>query len=152
MRVIKAIDANIPKDDWLKIWNDSVSGHLSDKVRETTWERLMDDDVPLFGLMAYDDRVPVGFMHYALHPISGAIEPAAYMQDLFVLPKFRRRGYARSMMNELIKIGQNEQWDRVLWVVDHGNDAAQKLYENYGTALDFNFYIYPIAMLKRLMN
>ena len=52
MRVIKAIDANISKDDWLKIWNDSVSGHLSDKVRETTWERLMDDDVPLFGLMA----------------------------------------------------------------------------------------------------
>ena len=30
--------------------------------------------------------------------------------------------------------------------------AAQKLYENFGTALDFNFYIYPIAMLKRLMN
>lgn len=153
MRLIKPITDASQKDDWLKIWNESVSGQLADNVRETTWKRLIDEDVPLFGFLAYvDENTPVGFCHYALHPIAGAIEPASYMQDLFVLPNQRRKGYARAMLDALVKEGQTQQWDRILWIVESQNTAAQKLYGNFGMKLEFNFYIYPIAMMKRLMN
>lgn len=153
MRVVKPITDEAQKAHWLQIWNESVSGQLADNVRETTWKRLLDEEVPLFGFLAYtDERTPVGFCHYALHPIAGAIEPAAYMQDLFTLPQHRRRGHARSMLDALVKQGQQEHWDRILWIVEHQNSAAQKLYSNFGMKLEFNFYIYPIAMMKRLMN
>jgi ribosomal protein S18 acetylase RimI-like enzyme len=153
MKIVKPITDDAQKADWLKIWNESVSGQLADNVREMTWERLIDEDVPLFGFLAYaDDNQPVGFCHYALHPIAGAIEPAAYMQDLFVLPVQRRRGFARAMLDALVKEGQTEQWDRILWIVEHQNSPAQKLYGNFGMKLEYNFFIYPIAMMKRLMN
>lgn len=154
MKMIKPIDGETSKADWEKIWQESVSGQLSDTVRETTWARLLDDDVPLFGFIAYTDdgRTPVGFMHYALHPITGAIEPAAYMQDLFILPPFRHRGFARALMDALAKHGQKEKWDRVHWVVESDNKGANELYELFAAKLDFSFFILPLAMLKRMMN
>lgn len=153
MRIIRPITIDTPYDHWLQIWNESEAKSLPDTVRATTWSRLIDEDVPLFGFMAYiDDNTPVGFLHYALHPISGAIEPAAYMQDLFILPKYRRRGFARVLLDNLVKAGQTEQWDRILWLVEQGNEGAEKLYNDFGMTLAFQFYIYPIAMLKRLMN
>lgn len=153
MKIIKPIDRSVRKADWEKIWQESVSGQLSDLVRETAWERLLDDDVPLFGFIAYqDERTPVGFLHYALHPITGAVEPAAYMQDLFVLPQYRHRGYARALMDALAKHGQAQKWDRVHWVVESDNKGANSLYELFAAKLDFSFFILPIAMLKRMMN
>lgn len=153
MRLIRPIAEDAQKAHWLQIWNESVSGQLADSVRETTWSRLLDEDVPLFGFISYtDERTPVGFCHYALHPIAGAVEPAAYMQDLFVLSSHRRRGHARSMLDALVKRGQQEQWDRILWLVENENEPANKLYEQFGMRLNFTFHIYPIAMMKRLMN
>ncbi len=153
MRLVKAIEDAAQYKAWLKIWHESVSGQLPDNVRETTWARLMDEETPLFGYLAYvDEHTPVGFLHYALHPSAGAIEPAAYMQDLFVLPMYRRRGYARALMKALAQRGQQEQWDRIIWLVEPDNSPATKLYEEFGTKLAFNFYIHGIAMLRRLLN
>ncbi len=153
MKIVKPINADTPKSEWLAIWNESEAKALPATVRDTTWERLIDEDVPLFGYLVYvDEAKPVGFLHYALHPISGAIEPAAYMQDLFVLPKYRRRGFARLLLDALVKAGQAGQWDRILWLVEQDNEGAQKLYADFGMTLAFQFYIYPIAMLKRMMN
>lgn len=153
MKIVKPITADIPKSHWLSIWTESPSSVLSDTVRETTWDRLCDADVPLFGLMAYhDDRTPVGFLHYALHPITGAVEPAAYMQDLYILPAYRRRGHARSLIQALVKQGQSERWDRISWFADRADADIRKLYDECGTMLEFDLYIHPIGMLRRLMN
>lgn len=153
MRIIRPVENIAQYKAWLKIWNESVSAQLPENVRETTWKRLIDEDVPLFGFLAYvDEHTPVGFLHYALHPIAGAVEPAAYMQDLFVLPQYRRRGYARALMKALTQRGQEDQWDRIIWLAEEDNAGATKFYEEFGTKLAFNFYIYGIAMLRRLMN
>lgn len=153
MRLIRPIAEAEQREAWLKIWHESVSGQLAAKVRDATWDRLIDEDVPLFGFLAYiDERTPVGYLHYALHPITGALEPAAYMQDLFVLPQYRRRGYARALMKALTQRGQSEKWDRIVWYAEGDNETAGKFYEEFGTKLNFNFYIYGIAMLRRLLN
>lgn len=153
MRLVKAIENPAQYKAWCKIWQENVSNQLPENVRETTWQRLLDEDTPLFGFLAYiDEHTPVGFLHYALHPIAGAIEPAAYMQDLFVLPQYRRRGYARALMKALAQRGQAEQWDRIIWLVESENEGAAKFYEEFGTQLPFKFFIYGIAMLRRLMN
>ncbi len=153
MKTIIPITDEINYDQWLSVWEVSTEAQLSDAVNENTWKNLCDPDVPLFGFIAFDDGgKPVGLLHYALHVTSGAIEPAVYMQDLFVLTDYRRRGYARALMKAFLTRGQTEQWDRAIWLVQDDNQAADSLYDEFATKLQFNFYIHGIAMLKRLMN
>lgn len=153
MRIVKPIDKSIAYDQWLAVWEASTDAQLSEAVSQNTWKNLCDPQVQLFGFMAFDDQgQPTGILHYALHITSGAIEPAVYMQDLFVMESHRRRGYARALMQEFLARGQSEQWDRVIWLVDKNNSAAEKFYEGFATKLEFDFYIHGIAMLRRLMN
>ena len=69
-----------------------------------------------------------------------------------MLTDYRRRGYARALMKAFLTRGQTEQWDRAIWLVQDDNQAADSLYDEFATKLQFNFYIHGIAMLKRLMN
>ncbi len=153
MKTIKPINNKTKYDEWLSVWVASTDAQLSDDVNENTWKNLTDPNIPLFGFMAFDESgKSIGILHYALHLTSGAIEPAVYMQDLFVVEKFRRRGYARALMKEFLARGQNQQWDRAIWLVQSENEAADKFYQEFATKLEFDFYIHGIAMLKRLMN
>lgn len=153
MKIVKPIDDNTPYEHWLPVWQASTDNRIDDKVTQNTWANLINPTMPLFGFLLYTDtEKAAGILHYALHLTTGAIEPAVYMQDLYIDEKFRRRGYARALVKEFLKRGQAEQWDRAVWLVEKENKAAEKLYDEFATKLEFDFYIHGIAMLKRMMN
>lgn len=153
MKIVKVIDETIAYEHWLPVWQASTNNQLDEKVTRNTWDNLINPAMPLFGFILYTDReIAAGILHYALHLTTGAIEPAVYMQDLYVSEKYRRRGYARALVKEFLKRGQQEQWDRAIWLVEKNNAAAEKLYDEFATKLEFDFYIHGIAMLRRLMN
>ena len=131
--------------DWLVLWNANNRGKCEAEITSETWRRLLDADSPVYGLGAWVDGRMAGICHYIIHPTTGAIEPVCYMQDLFVDPAFRRRGLARTMLEELEAEGRRQKWKRIYWLAESKNEAAKKLYENIGLKLDFSFHVLPVS-------
>jgi ribosomal protein S18 acetylase RimI-like enzyme len=138
--------------EWLKLWEENNHHQCPRKVTETTWARLLDPASPVNGFAA---RVPphassgaggemAGLVHYILHPVTGHIEPACYMQDLYIAPAFRRRGIARGLVAHLAAEGARRKWARLYWLAENGNAEARALYRNIGVRLDFSLHVMPL--------
>jgi ribosomal protein S18 acetylase RimI-like enzyme len=133
-------------EKWVPLWNSNNQGHENRAVTHKTWERMVDKDNPVHGLGAFDHQEHLcGLLHYILHPVTGHIEPVCYMQDLYVDEKYRRKGIAKSLLEELSVIGREEKWARIYWLAENKNEAAQSLYRNYGVKLDFSLHIMPLG-------
>ena len=133
--------------DWLPIWNENCDNQLDTKVTDITWQRLCDPENPVNGLIAKDTKGnAIGILHYILHPTTGNIDLVCYMQDLFISPDYRRQGIAKMLLIELAGLAEKEGWNRIYWLADKNNEAAQNLYRNIGIALDFSLHVLPVNM------
>jgi len=119
-------------------------GQRDEAVTTQTWSRLIDADSPVGGLCALSGGEMAGLVHYILHPTTGALENACYMQDVYVDPAFRQQGIAAKLVRELERIGRVEKWSRLYWLADANNEAAQALYKKIGVKLNFNLFIQPL--------
>lgn len=130
---------------WLSLWNGNNDGVRNEVVTTETWARLIDPAFPVYGLGAEVNGALVGLVHYVLHPTTGSIAMAAYMQDLYVDPAHRRTGIARALVEELAKIAGREKWSRLYWLAEGKNEAAQNLYKTLhktlGVKLDFTLHV-----------
>jgi len=127
--------------NWLPLWDGNNAGQRDTDVTTETWSRLMDEAAPVHGLAAIHKGEMAGLVHYILHPTTGAIAHACYMQDVYIDPKFRQQGLARKLVEEVVKIGKNEKWSRMYWIAESNNEAAQALYKNIGVKLDFTLHV-----------
>lgn len=118
-------------------------GHAMQDVTTSTWSRLMDPESPVNGLGARKNGKLAGFVHYILHPVTGHIEPASYMQDLFVAEEFRKQGIGKELVQELARLGKKSKWARLYWLAEAQNEAAQALYKDIGVKLDFTLHVMP---------
>ena len=55
-----------------------------------------------------------------------------YIEDIFVLPKFRKKGIGFKLMKEVISIAKNENCFAVDWVVLDWNKSAIDFYKKIG--------------------
>lgn len=129
---------------WLPLWDGNNMGRRNEEVTAETWSRLIDSGSPVNGLAAFNGGEMRGFVHYILHPTTGYIRPVCYMQDVYVDPEHRRKGIARTLVQELTKIAKKEQWGRLYWFAENSNEAAQALYKNLGVKLDFALHVMPL--------
>lgn len=136
-----------PKDfpDWLPLWDDNNLGQRNTEITTSTWTRLIDPQSAVQGLCATQGKQMIGLVHYVLHPITGLIEPVCYMQDLYVTPDHRGKGVAKKLVKALSVEGAKQKWARIYWLADSKNEAAQGLYKDIGTKLDFTLHILPIG-------
>jgi GNAT superfamily N-acetyltransferase len=132
---------------WLPLWNANNLGVVNEAVTARTWARLMDADENVCGLAAEQDGNLVGLLHYILHPTTGSLDPACYMQDVFVAENARRHGIARKLVEALIAEGRKQGWARIYWLAEGKNEAAAALYKNLGVQLDFNLYVVPLGAI-----
>jgi GNAT superfamily N-acetyltransferase len=131
-------------DQWLPLWQENCLQKISDDVTAETWRRLTNPKETVYGLGIFkEDGTLQGFLHYILHPTTGYIEPACYMQDLFINGQYRRQGLARRLVWELNAIGQREKWARIYWFAENGNEAVENLYKNLGIRMDFTLFMLP---------
>lgn len=130
---------------WLPLWNANNLGHTNEAVTTETWSRLTNDQSPVSGICSLKNGEMVGLIHYILHPTTGAIENACYMQDVFVDEDHRSQGIAKKMIMELIEIGKKAKWSRLYWLADANDEAAQALYKNIGVKMNFTLHIQPLS-------
>jgi GNAT superfamily N-acetyltransferase len=101
-----------------------------------TEEQLVD---VLFGerpaaevLLAFEGQSPVGFAVYFYNFSTWLGRPGLYLEDLFINPEKRGKGYGRALLIELAKIARDRECGRMEWAVLDWNQPAIKFYRALG--------------------
>jgi GNAT superfamily N-acetyltransferase len=86
-------------------------------------------------LLATEGGVPAGFALF-FHNFSTFLgRRGLWLEDLFVLPAFRRRGAAQALLRALAKIAVDRGCGRFEWAVLDWNAAAIEFYRALGAAV-----------------
>jgi GNAT superfamily N-acetyltransferase len=83
-------------------------------------------------LLAFEDESPVGFAVYFYNFSTWLGRPGLYLEDLFVKPEKRGKGYGRALLVELAKIARDRGCGRMEWAVLNWNQPAIKFYRALG--------------------
>jgi GNAT superfamily N-acetyltransferase len=83
-------------------------------------------------IIAEDDGKPVGFAVF-FHNFSTFIgRPGIYLEDLFVNPESRGRGYGKALLARLAAIAKERNCGRLEWSVLDWNEPSIKFYKSLG--------------------
>jgi GNAT superfamily N-acetyltransferase len=83
-------------------------------------------------LLAFEGKSPVGFAVYFYNFSTWLGRPGLYLEDLFVKPEKRGKGYGRALLVELAKIARDRGCGRMEWAVLNWNEPAIKFYRSLG--------------------
>jgi GNAT superfamily N-acetyltransferase len=83
-------------------------------------------------LLALEEREPVGFAVYFFNFSTWLGRPGLYLEDLFVRPSVRGKGYGRALLERLAQIAQGRGCGRMEWAVLDWNDPAIQFYKKLG--------------------
>jgi len=120
--------------------------HL-DPPSEEGRKRLVDDifrrkKVNL--LIASDGERPVGYALYFYTYSSFVAKPSLYLEDLFVLEEYRKRGIGFSLFRKCVEIAMAEGCGRMEWAVLTWNAKALGFYEKLGARRMSDWYVYRL--------
>jgi GNAT superfamily N-acetyltransferase len=83
-------------------------------------------------LVARVDGEPAGFALFFHNYSTFVGKPGLYLEDLFVVPKFRGRGYGRALLVRLAQIAVERGCGRFEWSVLDWNEPAIGFYKKLG--------------------
>ena len=83
-------------------------------------------------VIAFENAEPVGFAIYFFNFSTWLGRPGLYLEDLFVKPETRGRGYGRALLVHLAKIARNHNCGRMEWAVLTWNEPAIQFYKKLG--------------------
>jgi len=85
-------------------------------------------------LLAYEKETPVGFAVFFHNFSTWLGRPGLYLEDLFVKPEMRGKGYGRALLVHLAKIARDRGCGRMEWAVLDWNKPAIEFYKKLGAA------------------
>jgi len=83
-------------------------------------------------LLAFEGKSPVGFAVFFHNFSTWLGRPGLYLEDLFVKPEKRGKGYGRALLVDLAKIARDRGCGRMEWAVLNWNEPAIKFYRALG--------------------
>jgi GNAT superfamily N-acetyltransferase len=93
----------------------------------------------LFGSRKYIEAIlvesqgqAIGFALFFHNYSTFLTKPGIYLEDLFVLPEFRRQGVGKALLTKLAKIAIERDCGRLEWSVLDWNASAQAFYRRMG--------------------
>jgi GNAT superfamily N-acetyltransferase len=88
---------------------------------------------PLYRCLIADyDGQPAGFAFYFFNYSTWVGRPGIYVEDLFVLPEFRRQGIGRELLRQVAAIAVETGCQRLQWEVLDWNTPAIDFYRAIG--------------------
>jgi len=137
------------------------TANIAQLIRELAeYERLSHDVVlkeadlreQLFGrtpraevLIAEEDGVVVGLALYFSNFSTFLCRPGLYLEDLFVRPPYRHKGYGRALLRELARIAVQRACGRLEWAVLDWNKPAIEFYRGLGAVLMHEWRIFRLT-------
>ena len=83
-------------------------------------------------LLAFEQATAVGFAVFFHNFSTWLGRPGLYLEDLFVKPEMRGKGYGRALLVYLAKIARERGCGRMEWAVLDWNDPAIQFYRKLG--------------------
>lgn len=96
----------------------------------------------LFGSRNYIEAIlaesageAVGFALFFHNYSTFLTKPGIYLEDLFVLPEYRRQGIGKAILKKLAQIAVERNCGRLEWSVLDWNVSAQDFYRSMGASI-----------------
>ncbi len=83
-------------------------------------------------VLAFDGNTPAGFAIYFFNYSTWLARPGLYLEDLFVNPELRGRGFGKALLLHLAKQANARGCGRMEWAVLDWNQPAIDFYESLG--------------------
>lgn len=149
--VIRPIESK-DKSKWFELWSNPEDSYLKfykslDKVSkeesETTFNRFLDDSVPMYSAVAEVDGEVIGFANYLTHLNTWTIQQSLYLNDLFVSENNRLAGVGRKLIEFVYSEADRLNCPNCYWMTQFENHRAQLLYTKVGKKQGFLTYCRP---------
>ena len=96
-------------------------------------------------LIAEEDGAAVGFALFMHNYSTFLARPGIYLEDLFVRPAHRGKGYGRALLQELARIAVERGCGRFEWAVLDWNAPAIQFYKSLGASLMDEWTVFRLA-------
>ena len=139
----------VAKDDfeqWHRMWTDYLTFYkskLPEHTKQIAFDRLLDPETKVHGLLAELDGRIVGLVHYIYHDHMWRPEGVCYLQDLYADPQARGFGVGRALIQAVYNAADATGMPRVYWMTQDFNAEARKLYDRIATLSPFIKYDRP---------
>ena len=140
--IIRSIE-EADREQWDALWAgylEFYKAEISDEQTELTWQRLLDDDFEIHGIVAEIDGDLVGLAHFSFTHSSWAVNRDLYLEDLFVDPTVRGQGLGNALILSLDEIARATGAQKVWWETHKDNETARRLYDSVGELSEFVKY------------
>lgn len=110
--------------------SDAVTGNIS-----SLKEHLFGSRTYVEAILAEDAGQTVGFALFFHNYSTFLTKPGIYLEDLFVIPEFRRQGVGKALLTKLAQIAVERDCGRLEWSVLDWNEPAKAFYRSMGAAI-----------------
>ena len=83
-------------------------------------------------LIAEEDGTPIGYALYFYNFSTFTGRPGLYIEDVFILPEHRGKGYGTQIFRRLANIALEEGCARMEWICLDWNEPSLQFYRNMG--------------------
>ena len=113
-----------------------------EKLSHTVTGNCKDLQEHLFGKRPYAEAIlaewqekAAGFALFFCNYSTFLTKPGIYLEDLFVLPEYRRRGIGKALLTYLANLARERDAGRLEWSVLDWNDPAIAFYQRIGATV-----------------
>ena len=99
---------------------------------EETLRQSMFAEHAASALIAEEDGEPIGFALYFYNFSTFIGRPGLYVEDVFILPQYRGKGYGRAIFCHLAKIAVERRCARMEWTCLDWNEPSLRFYRSMG--------------------
>lgn len=96
-------------------------------------------------VIGYYGNDPVGFALFFYNFSTFLSKPGIYLEDLYVKPEFRRRGYGRVLLLYLARLAKERGCGRFEWSALDWNEPAINFYKNLGAVPMDEWTVYRVT-------
>ena len=96
-------------------------------------------------IIAEDESRAVGFALFFHNYSTFLARPGIYLEDLFVIPEARGRGYGKGLLARLAQIAQERECGRVEWACLDWNEPSINFYESLGATMLKDWKIFRLT-------
>ncbi len=96
-------------------------------------------------VLGFKGESPVGFAVFFHNFSTWLGRPGLYLEDLFVKPELRGKGYGRALLVHLTRIAEERGCGRMEWAVLDWNEAAIQFYRKLGAKPMDDWTVYRLT-------
>lgn len=96
-------------------------------------------------LLAYESDISVGFAVFFHNFSTFTGKPGLYLEDLYVHPEFRGRGYGKALLVHLARLARERDCGRFEWSVLNWNKPSIDFYHSLGAIPMTDWIIHRVA-------